>query len=426
MKIKHLWIPALIFGLIGGAAKIGDTVFNLNGDGFFLSSFACNTIFVASILIILIIGGIMNISDKNKSLTVSVKKDALCGIFGFIASVALIGTGVMQLLSIGSASSLASNFFMCLLNLFGGAVLLYESCIAFTGHNSMKNLPVLPLILPIWASGRFIALFIEYSKVSIKATEMFDIISVALLMLFLFYQAMFFAEISDTTALKKTSLYGTAFAICSLVTTADIIIKMMNPAVSSTGADVLVIEPTISRILFITADLALCFYAMFLIKDMNQAAVLTEEQDILQENTAQKEKQPILRTKITLDENQKETEENISAEEISELTVEPIVLEKEEEMPEIENILPEVKETVQQTASEPETIVEEVKTAEEKELVQEEIPEMISEPEPIAEPVVVPAKNKNVTPASPKKKITSEEADELDDIFKLIDEMSEN
>lgn len=418
MKMKYLWIPALIFGLIGGAAKIGDTVFNLNGEGFFLSSSACNTIFVVSILIILIIGGIMNISDKNKSLTVSVKKDALCGIFGFIASVALIGTGVMQLLSIGSASSLASNFFMCLLNLFGGAVLLYESCIAFTGHNSMKNLPVLPLILPIWASGRFIALFIEYSKVSIKATEMFDIISVALLMLFLFYQAMFFAEISDTTALKKTSLYGTAFAVCGLVTTVDIIIKMMNPAVSSTGADVLVIEPTISRILSITADLALCFYAMFLIKDMNQAAVLTEEaaQDILQENTAQEEKQPILRTKITLDESRKETEETTSAGEIPELTVEPIVLEKEEKMPEIENILPEVKEAVQQTAPEPETIEEEIQ--EEKELVQEEISEMISEPEP--------AKNENVTPVAPKKEITSEEADELDDIFKLIDEMSEN
>ena len=38
MKLKKLWIPALLLLLIGGIIKVCDTMFNVNGTGFVLSS----------------------------------------------------------------------------------------------------------------------------------------------------------------------------------------------------------------------------------------------------------------------------------------------------------------------------------------------------------------------------------------------------
>ena len=56
MKIKNLWLPVIILTLIGGTAKICDTLFNVHGEGFFFGSGVCNAIVIASIVLILIIG----------------------------------------------------------------------------------------------------------------------------------------------------------------------------------------------------------------------------------------------------------------------------------------------------------------------------------------------------------------------------------
>lgn len=442
MKIKYLWLPAIILGIIGAAAKLGDTLLNVNGDGFFLNSDTCNIVFIAVILLTVIIGGFINFSDKTEKIKSSVRKDSLCGIFGFIASVALIGSGVMLLLSAGSTSSFVSSFIMCIFDLFGGAVLLYESCIAFTGHNSMKNVPLLTLGLPVWCCGRFIGLFMEYSKVSIRATEMFDIISVAFLMMFLFYQSMFFAEISDTLAIKRSSLYGIVFVVCGLITTTDIIIKMIYPANVIAGTDALIIEPTVSRILSIITDISLCGYAVFFIRDINKSVVKvpieekvkeTKNEDVnknidkeysekiakidIEENSKefseeiiekpetienQEEKIEVIEdSKIDISEIKEPKIEEITQEEIpqpdeteDEMTVIPIIIEKEEEMPAVEENI---------------------------EIVAEEKDTVVSKKAERAEPKI--KKNEKISFDNTSKQNVDEEYDE---ILKMLDELSDN
>lgn len=260
MKLKKLWIPTLIFTLIGGCAKICDTLFNVYGDGFFLDSFWCNTIFVVSAALILIIGWILSIVDRKKPITVTPAKNIFCGIFGFIASVAIISGGIISLLSS------SPNLVHCILSLTGGAVLLFESCISFTGQNGMSKVPVLGLAVPIWCCSRFILLFADYTHKSVVATEMFDILAIAALLLFLFYQSMFFAGINHSVSVRKSTVYGMVFISLGLVVAADLFIKMYMPSNAVPGIDSEIVTPTLTNILNGIGDIALCGYAFLFTK----------------------------------------------------------------------------------------------------------------------------------------------------------------
>ena len=366
MKIRHLWLPALLLTLIGGAAKICDTVFTLNGQQFFIDSTACNFIFVGALLLLLIIGFVMSICDRKKSVKASPSKNSLAGIFGFISSVALIGSSVIGILGLGSSSNLSADLIYCILTLFGGAVLLFESCISFTGHNSIERIPVLSLAVPLWGCARLISLFMTYTKVSIQCTEMFDIISVALLVLFLFYQSMFFAQINQSTDAKKLTIYGLAFIMSAVVVTADLVIKKTYSG-----------ELTVSNILSYICDISFCGYAICLIRDIFKKSSVKDEGD--DENDE--------KSNDTTNTNETLTEEK--SEVTASTTVEPVIEEVKEAA--AEPVVQEVKETVA------EPVVQEVK-------------ETVAEPvKPLVEPQPQPQRDSA-----------------YDEIFKLLDEMSSN
>ncbi len=274
MKIYKLWIPMIIFGFIGGIAKLCDTLFNVSGIGFIVDSEICSAVFVASIVLVWLIGVIMLLADRKVEVALTPPKSKATGFFGFIAAVSVLGTGIISLFSIQNAESTAGTMIIIALSFIGGIVMLYESCISFTGHNGMKRFSLATLLLPAWACGRLIRLFIQYSKVSIHATEMFDVVSVTFLMLFLFYQAMLFAEIGPRTAVRRSTLYGICYVMCGLITTVDIFIKMASPTPEATGIDVFVVEPTLERILTCVSDLAFVLYAAaFVISNSRHAQI---------------------------------------------------------------------------------------------------------------------------------------------------------
>ena len=214
----------LILTVIGGSIKICDTVFNVYGDGFIFNSMVCNWIFAVSAAILLIIGWILSIIDIKKVFEVQPQKCIFCGLFGFLSSVTMIGSGIISLLSENP------NLIQCILAIAGGSVLLYESCISFTGHNGMAKVPVLSLLVPAWCCSRFLALFADYTHKSVAATEIFDIVAVAVLLMFLFYQSMFFAGINNTGAVRKSTVYAMVYIMLGLTVAIDLFIKMSMPS----------------------------------------------------------------------------------------------------------------------------------------------------------------------------------------------------
>ena len=255
MTLKKLWVPMLILTLIGGGIKICDTMFNVYGDGFIFNSTVCNTILSVSAALLLIIGWICSILDIKKVFDVKPSRNVLCGIFGFIASLAIISGGIIEFLSE------APNIAHCILSLVGGGIFLLESCVSFTGHNTLAKIPVLSLAVPIWCCSRFLVLFTEYTHKSIVATEMFDLLACGALLMFLFYHAMFFAGLNNTSAVRKSSVYGMLYVSLGLTVAADLFIKMFMPSNSVSGIDSQIVMPTLLNILACSGDIALCIYA---------------------------------------------------------------------------------------------------------------------------------------------------------------------
>lgn len=265
MNLRKLLPFAVVLTLVACGVKLCDTLLNLHGSGFFLSGTVCNGIVAASFILLYVIGFVLSITDRKKNFSAEPVKSFLVGGFGFLAAVLLIGSGVIRLMS--SGEHIAEN----LLAAAAGFVLLYESSISLTGNNGMKKIPVVALLLPIWCCARFVRTFSEYTQVSLQATELFDMVELAFLMLFLFYQAMFFAGLNNKVAVRRSVVYGTVFILLGLTVSADLLIKMFYH-VEKTNVDTQIVEAGINNILLCCCDLALCGYAFFFMRSMLKQA----------------------------------------------------------------------------------------------------------------------------------------------------------
>lgn len=351
MTLKKLLIPSIILTFIGLTFKIGDTVFNLNGNGFFLGSDVCNIIVGCAFVLLFVIGFVMSVSDRKKEFVSEPSKNVACGVSGFLASVMIIGVGVVQLLAWNGV-----NIVENILAIAAGFVLLYESCISFTGSNGMKKIPVVALIVPIWSCMRFVSLFVDYTTKSLKAVELFDIIEVAFLMLFFYYQSMYFAGVNNKLSVRRAPVYGSVFIMTGLIVVADLFIKMFTGPQTVTNVDTQIVQPTITNILTLVGDFFLCVYAFLLIRDMlsgaeksiASGAAGTEEDTDGDESEELPVKAPAKPFKVTIPddvispESKSETDAEDSPEENTGSDAEPKEKPEQETEESIEDKLPQV------------------------------------------------------------------------------------
>ena len=275
MNLRKIWIPALLLTLLGGTVKLCDTIFTVQGNTFFLNSFASNCFFGVCLVMLYIIGLGMSASDRKKKFRAKVKKNYICGCAGFVASVMIIASGIITQLTQTSGVSIE-----CIMSIAAGGILLYESCISFTGHNGMKKAPILGLIMPVWCTLRFIALYGQNNQKSLVSMEWFDVIYTAILILFLFYHSMLLADVNHSQALRRTAVYGTCFIAAAVVACTDMFIRMGNQPVRD-NVDKLIVEPTLVNLMTYIGDLALCVYAALFIRDMLKSAedTIVDEDD---------------------------------------------------------------------------------------------------------------------------------------------------
>ena len=265
MNLRKLLIPAILLTLVGGTVQICDTLLNVYGNGFFMNSRACHITVAVCFLLLYLIGFVFSMTDRKKNFHAEPSKNFLCGAFGFLAAVMITGIGVVSLLTF-STSHLVGD----ILAILAGLLLLYESCISFTGQNGLTKLPILALLLPAWSCIRFIYSFKEYTQRSLHASELFDIIEIGFLIMFLFYQAMFFAGINNKVAVRRSVVYGTVFMMLALIVPIDMLIKMSygSSSVTDPNVDKLVVEANLLNIMTYIGDLALCGYAFFFTREI--------------------------------------------------------------------------------------------------------------------------------------------------------------
>ena len=390
MKLKGLWIPTLLLMLAGGGAKLCDTLFNVYGSGFVLDSTICNAVFAGSIVLLLLIAWGLNIADRKKVFTVGPKKNVACGIFGFIASVCIVSVGVISL--INTPADTIWSVVNCAVSLLGGGILLFESCMSFTGQNGLKKLPVLTLALPLWCCMRFLRMFSEYSARAVKTTEMFDIVALAFMLMILFYQSMYFAGINKRIAVRKTTVYGNIFAMIGLVVAADLFIKMAYYTGVVTNVDTQMVEPTIMNIITYAGDAALCLYALFFVNDIIRLADSTI---------------------VSIDEGEDLV---YLFEKIAEDTGE----DKEETADAPETDEPAADTETEETAEDTGVVTVDISTAVTTELTPEEQPSLQAVPADVPEPET-PAE-----PEAPKPRVVRVASHSLDELLQMLEDVKAN
>lgn len=298
MKVKYTGIPLIILLLIGGGLKLCQTIFATRSTDFFLSE-DMTTLCVASCIgLMLIIAIILAMCDHKKTVVNRVSKNVPAAIFGFVATVAILGNSALKVITLVTAGSesIFGDVLSIFISLFGGIILLYENCILFTGINKMKNTKLLALCVPLWFCSRLVTLYAEYSKLAIRHTEIFDIVAVALMAIFFFHQSVYFAELPEKRSPIKLFVFGTPMVLCTLIYAADMIAKNV---IKNSWTD--------SSIVQYVGDIAIALYAVCLmygaLKSHTPEQSQTEETDTpsaeeVQEALKQEEKTPIVIQKI--------------------------------------------------------------------------------------------------------------------------------
>lgn len=255
MKIKHTWLPMILLLLAGGGLKLCHTVFAANSADFFLSADMTNFVFGGCVAAMLIITFLVSLADKKVQIVNRVSKNIPAAIFGFIASISILGIAALKVIELvtNGSESLVGDVASVFIALFGSVVLLYESCILFTGINKLATMPLLALCVPLWYCSRTISLFAEYSKTSIRSTEIFDFVAVVLMLLFFYHQSVYFAQLKEKRSPIKLFIFGMPMVLCTLVAVADMIVKSF---LNNTWSDMLIVQ--------YVGDIAVSFYALFL------------------------------------------------------------------------------------------------------------------------------------------------------------------
>ena len=152
----------------------------------------------------------------------------------------------------------------------------------------------------------------------------------AALLMFLFYQSMFFAGINNTGAVRKSTVYAMVYIMLGLTVAIDLFIKMSMPSNAVSGIDSEVVMPTLSNILTYAGDISLCVYALFFslsnIKVADKTAVIPEPDE---EETEKTDKNVTLDEKT--DESTEDKKENKEKEDVKPVEATPIEGKKSDE-----------------------------------------------------------------------------------------------
>lgn len=313
MKVKYTGIPLIILLLIGGGLKLCQTIFAARSTDFFLSADMTTLCVACCIGLMLAIAVILAMCDHKKPVANRVTKNIPAAIFGFVATIAILGTSALKVIALVTtgSDSLFGDVLSIFISLFGGIILLYENCILFTGINKMKNTQLLALCVPLWFCSRLVTMYAEYSKLAIRQTEIFDIIAVALMAIFFFHQSVYFAELPEKRSPVKLFVFGTPMVLCTLISTADMITKNI---IGNSWTDNLIVQ--------YVGDIAIALYAVCLMygalknqtpeqpqKEENKADTPSAEE--VQEALKQEEKKPIVIQKTPETEEKEEEEETV-------------------------------------------------------------------------------------------------------------------
>lgn len=211
MKLKRMWIPFALLILLALPVRIYQTMF-MQGSiallGVELSSYGVTLALLVLTGLFVLCFIIMSARAKNANNSFLLTKNIAAGIFALLTGVLLLCDSASRIITEFSGGTTPGDVAITIISVFAGIVFLLFAIEAFSGRDISKKLPVLMLLPTVWACARLVHTFFLYTNIASISENMFDIISLIFLLLFLFLQAKLQAGLSRVSSAKKAMVFG--------------------------------------------------------------------------------------------------------------------------------------------------------------------------------------------------------------------------
>ena len=210
MKSKLSWIPFIPVVFAAVFLRIYQVLFIDSGvDKGFLDSGLVSIIFVGSIVALFVILAIFCFADKKTAPEYDIGRNIFAGFFAILTGALLLTDAVLlviQMINAGIFDWLSG--IDALLSLAGGAMIIVMGISSLTGYNRAKNMPFLMLLPTIWCCGRLVLTFASYTAISPAAKDMSDLVYMVFTTLSLFNVSMVYIKLKGKNPVKACFLYG--------------------------------------------------------------------------------------------------------------------------------------------------------------------------------------------------------------------------
>lgn len=245
MKQKYVWFAFLIslFTLVPyriyQRVVLGQNAGKIFGIG--TNDLGIIATFIVFVLLIIIMTNLLK--DSN---VIKLKKNKLTGLLGLVSGLGVLISSFAELmhtipLLIENKGQLTTNrgltqhrenevkefinsqisvqtitIVAAVLGIVGFVGLVFLAMMSFYGESKYSKFRLISLFPTVWAVAYLIEIYIARTSLVAERVDLFDIISCALLMMFLFTQAKFFVKIKDPKLNKRLLQYG-LLAVCSML-----------------------------------------------------------------------------------------------------------------------------------------------------------------------------------------------------------------
>ena len=210
MKLKRMWIPFALLMVIALPVRLYQTLSKqdpLNLFGMQISSYNVTLSLLGLVGVFVLCFIIMSVRAKNANNSFTLPKNILAGIFVLLSGILLLADSANRLAA-GFSSNVLADIVVCILSILSGVIFLLLAVEAFSGRKLSQKVPILMLFPTIWACARLVKTFFLYTNIASISENMFDIISLIFLLLFLFLQAKLQAGFQRVSSAKKAMVFG--------------------------------------------------------------------------------------------------------------------------------------------------------------------------------------------------------------------------
>ncbi|MDD5923389.1 MAG: hypothetical protein PUC88_01205 [Clostridia bacterium] len=201
MKLKSSWIVFIPTFLSALGIQMFQSISGVNSFGFMIAGVAVTLLMVLGIIIIAC-------NDRYTVREYEPRKNFASGILLCIVAVASAFYGVTGISHIFDEKLEILKILLAVSALLSSIVFVLLGINAFTGNYTVTASPVMTLAPVLMFAIELINRFISYTTVAVASTQVYDILSVVFLLIFMFYCASIYAGIPTKQSVKCCFIFG--------------------------------------------------------------------------------------------------------------------------------------------------------------------------------------------------------------------------